>query len=222
MLKLCGFPISNYYNKVKFALIEKGVPFEEERHMTGRDSIAAGSPIGKVPFLKTDRGFLCESQAITDYIEDPPPNPPLYPRDPFARAKCRELIDFLELYLELPARRLYPEVYFGGKVSDDVKTSAREQLEKGMQALAHAAKFSPFIAGAEFTYADCAAHVHLPLISQVTKKIYGEDFLSRIPAIAAYLEKIRDRPAAKKVNEDRKADIERSVAAQKKAVTEKI
>lgn len=29
MLKLCGFAASNYYNKVKLALLEKGVPFEE-------------------------------------------------------------------------------------------------------------------------------------------------------------------------------------------------
>ena len=37
MITLCGFPISNYYNKVKLALLEKGVPFEEERVMTYSD-----------------------------------------------------------------------------------------------------------------------------------------------------------------------------------------
>jgi len=221
MLTLCGFPISNYYNKIKLALLEKGVPFEEEWHMTGADATEAGSAIGKVPFLKTDRGVLCESQAIVEYIEETHPNPPLYPRDPFARAKCRELIHFLELYLELPARRLYPEVYFGGSVSDEVKASAREQLEKGMKALAHAAKFAPFIAGTDFTYADCAASAHLPLISYCTKKIYGEDFLGRLPAIAPYLEELRARPHVKKVSEDRKAGIERSMAARKKTAAER-
>src|SRR5437016_3527774 len=30
MLKLCGFHISNYHNKVRIALLEKGVPFEED------------------------------------------------------------------------------------------------------------------------------------------------------------------------------------------------
>ena len=30
MLKLCGFHISNYHNKVRLALLEKGVPFEED------------------------------------------------------------------------------------------------------------------------------------------------------------------------------------------------
>ncbi|MBR7513261.1 glutathione S-transferase N-terminal domain-containing protein, partial [Mycobacterium tuberculosis] len=29
MLKLCGFSASNYYNKVKLALLEKNLPFEE-------------------------------------------------------------------------------------------------------------------------------------------------------------------------------------------------
>jgi glutathione S-transferase len=217
MLKLCGFPISNYYNKVKLVLLEKGIPFEEERHMTGKDSMECGSPMGKVPFLKTDQGVLCESQAIVEYLEETYPNPPLYPRDAFARAKCRELIHFLELYLELPARRLYPEAYFGGSVSDEVKSSARTQLEKGVKAFAHAAKFAPFIAGAEFTYADCAAYATLPLVSQTTKKIYGEDFLAQLPAVATYLEQLRARPTAKKVNEDRKADVERSMAERKSA-----
>lgn len=217
MLKLCGIPISNYYNKVKLALLEKEVPFEEERHRTGKDSIEAGSPMGKVPFLKTERGLLCESQAIVEYIEETYPTPPLYPRDAFARAKCRELIHFLELYVELPARRLYPEVYFGGTVSDEVKRSVREQLEKGIKALAHAAEFSPFIAGSEFSYADCAAYAHLPLISQSTKKVYGEDFVARIAGAAPYLERLRTRPTAKKVNADRKADIDRSMAERKSA-----
>ena len=29
MLTLCGFSASNYYNKAKLALMEKGLPFEE-------------------------------------------------------------------------------------------------------------------------------------------------------------------------------------------------
>lgn len=217
MLILCGFPVSNYYNKVKLALLEKGVPFQEERRMTGKEAIEGGSPTGKVPFLRTPQGVLCESQAIVDYIEDAFPQVPLYPRDAYERAKCREAIHFIELYLELPARRLYHECFFGGTVSDEVKRSAREELDKGVKALAHVVKFAPFLTGAQFTYADCAAFAHLPLVSQATKRIYGEDFLARVPGVAPYLEQIRARPHAKKANEDRKADIERSVAARKSA-----
>ena len=28
-ITLCGFSVSNYYNKVKFSLLEKGIPFTE-------------------------------------------------------------------------------------------------------------------------------------------------------------------------------------------------
>lgn len=30
MLKLCGFHISNYHNKVRIVLLEKGIAFDEE------------------------------------------------------------------------------------------------------------------------------------------------------------------------------------------------
>jgi len=52
MLKLYGFPVSNYTNMVQLALLEKGVPFEYV--LTTPDQSAttlAKSPRGKVPFL---------------------------------------------------------------------------------------------------------------------------------------------------------------------------
>ena len=100
MLTLCGFAASNYYNKVKFALLEKGVPFHEEQVWVG-ETDAGCSPLGKVPYLKTPQGPLCESAVIMEYIEDTCPDKPLRPTDPFAAAKVRELVTFLELHLEL-------------------------------------------------------------------------------------------------------------------------
>ena len=71
MIVLCGFSVSNYFNKVKLALLEKGVPFTEELVMTKRtdDAVLASSPLGKIPFIRTEHGGLCESQAILDYLE---------------------------------------------------------------------------------------------------------------------------------------------------------
>ena len=67
MLKLCGFRISNYHNKVRIALLEKGIPHEEDASCkpSQADEFLARSPAGKVPFLELDGGRrLCESQAI--------------------------------------------------------------------------------------------------------------------------------------------------------------
>jgi glutathione S-transferase len=215
MLKLCGFAVSNYYNKVKLSLLEKGIPFEEElAYPSQKEEFRKDSPMGKVPFLRTDRGVLTESQVLTEYIEDRFPEPPLYPKDPYDRARCRELIKHIELHIELPARRLYYEVFFGGSVSDETKKEVEQQLERGVRSLTHLARFEPFIAGKDFTHADCAAFVHLPLLGQATKKAYGRDFVEEyLPQAKPYLKMIGERPHAQKVNADRKAAFEAYAAA---------
>ncbi|MDP2165647.1 MAG: glutathione S-transferase [Hydrogenophaga sp.] len=206
MLTLCGFAASNYYNKVKLALLEKGVPFEEELAWVGQTDTAA-SPLGKVPYLKTDEGTLCESTVMLEYIEAKYPQHPLLPADPFAAAKVRELLRYLELHLELVARNLYPEAFFGGKVSDSAKEKTGQQLEKNVAAFAKLTRFSPFIAGDTFTLADCAALVHLPLVGSATKIIYGRDFLADLP-VRDYLKRMGERPTVQKVGADRKANTE--------------
>ena len=206
MITLCGFAASNYYNKVKLALLEKDVPFSEELAWVGETDLAA-SPLGKVPYLKTDEGALCESTVMLEYIEAKYPQPALLPADPFAAAKVRELLRYLELHLELVARNLYPEAFFGGKVSDSAKEKTAQQLEINVAAFAKLAKFSPYVAGDHFTLADCAAIVHLPLVSGATKIIYGRDFLADLP-VRDYLKAVGERPSVVKVNADRKTNTD--------------
>ena len=216
MLKLCGFAVSNYYNKVKIALLEKGIPFEEEHVLPSQDpAMLARSAMGKMPFLDFGNGqTLTESQVLLEYLEDAYPDKPLYPRDPLARARNRELITHMELYLELPARRLYRAAFFGGTVSDETKQLVNKELERGVRAFMKIAKFSPWVAGAEFTAADCAAAVHLPPVSLASKTTYGADaFGEHADAVKAYLKMAGERASVKKSNGDRKAYLE---ARQKK------
>ena len=44
MLTLCGFSASNYYNKVKLALLEKDLPFTEELAWVGETDRSASPP----------------------------------------------------------------------------------------------------------------------------------------------------------------------------------
>ena len=207
-MKLCGFHVSNYHNKVRIALLEKGIAFDEDPgcRPSQKDEFVARSAMGKVPFLELGGGeVLIESQAICEYLEDAHPQKPLLPRDPLARAKARELLIVLEMHVELVVRRLYRQAFFGGTVSDEVKQSAEKDLAKGLRALRRLVKFSPFIAGAELTLADCAAFVHLPLVSLTTRIIYGRDVLEDMAQVKPYLKMLGERPAFKRVNDDRKA-----------------
>lgn len=208
MLTLCGLALSNYYNKVKLAMLEKGIAFDEKLVMTSQDeALLQRSPMGKVPFLETSAGPISESEVQMAYLEDAFPDKPLLPKDPYARAKLRELVTYLELHIELEARKLYGEVFFKGpRVEDAARAAIEKNLKKSIAAFKRIAKFAPYVGGSEFTAADCAAYVHLPLVGSATKMAFGNDLLADAGIDwKAYLKLIGDRPSAQKLNADKKA-----------------
>jgi glutathione S-transferase len=209
MLTLHGFALSNYYNKVKLALLEKGVPFEEKYCGVQQkdEALLAASPLGKIPYLTTEQGCLSESQVILEYLEAVHPEPPLLPRDPFAAAKVRELVTFLDWHLEIAARQLYPSAFFGAApLSESNAARIRREIEQRVVGFRRIAKFAPFVAGDNFSMADCSAFANLPLVGMATSKIYGEDLLLAGGVdYKPYIRMIGERPSAQKVVADRKA-----------------
>ncbi len=216
MLKLYGFPLSNYYNKVKLALLEKGVPFEEVLVPFGREGKEDKSPLGKVPYIETESGFLCESQAIVEYIEARWPTPALLPADPWQAAKVREVITYCDLHVELCARQLYAQAFFGGTLPEKFIERVKGELIKNIAAFKQVAKFAPYAAGDTFTMADCAVYVSLPLAALASKIVCGEDLVAAAGIDwKGYVKLIEARPTAQKVAADRKADMARAAAAPK-------
>ena len=208
MITLYGHPVSNYYNKVKLALLEKGLPFTEQIVGTGStdEAVLAATPLGKIPFIRTAEGTLCESQVIVDYLEARWPQPALLPADAYAAAKVRELATFIDLHLELVVRALYPQAFFGGTVSDAVKAQVRERLQKNIPAFKRLVRFAPYVAGETFTLADCSAYAALPATGMATKAIYGEDLLMAAGVDwKSYIKLVSERPSAVRIAADRKA-----------------
>ena len=213
-ITLCGFPVSNYYNKVKLVLLEKGLPFTEEVVTTGSkdEAILAATPLGKIPFIRVNGQTLCESQVIVDFLDAQYPQHPLMPADPLAAAKLRELATFIELHLELVARELYGQAFFGAPANEEVNASVRKRLTKNIAAFRRLARFAPYVGGDTFTLADCAAWVSLPLIGASTKTVLGEDLLATAGVDwRGYGRMIGERPAAAKVMADRAASLKPKV-----------
>ncbi|AIO33711.1 glutathione S-transferase [Burkholderia pseudomultivorans] len=216
MLQLCGIPLSNYYNKVKFVLLEHDIPFEERPCglPISDPAVLADSPLGKIPYLKTDEGALFESQVIIEYLAARYPEKAILPSAPFAAAKVRELVETLELYLEWTAREIYTEAFFGGKVSDGMKAHVEKRLPRAIDAFKRMTKFAPYVMGDSFSLADIAAAVHLPVIGMATKAVYGRDFLLDAGIDwKAHAKQVGERPAAQRVAADRKAFVDASNAA---------
>jgi len=162
------------------------------------------SPMGKVPCIETEQGFLSETNIILEYIEETGSGAALMPTDPFERARVRELMKEIELYIELPARTTLAEAFFGGTVSDEVKATAQKNLEKGIACLKRNGKFSPYVAGSEFTYADILLQYSLGLASQCAKRVLDTDLLADLPEAKQLMATISQRPSAIRVAEEQK------------------
>jgi len=204
MIKLHGFPASNYFNMVKLALLEKGSAYEDVRVFTGQsEDILSKSAMGKVPFLETDQGYLSETAIILDYIEDTQDGPSFYPDNPFGKARVRELIKYTEAYLELPARRCYGEAFFGaGPTPEQTKTEVLTVMQRGASALRRQAGFAPYIAGDAITYADFVFLYTFPMAATVAKKVFDWDLSAELPGAEALIERLKTRAAVKTVDEE--------------------
>jgi glutathione S-transferase len=212
MLRLHGFSASNYYNIAKLALLEKELPFEEVLVYTGADEThhpeyLDKSPLGKVPCLETAAGFISESRCIVDYLERAYPARPLYPSDPFALAKTLELTQIVDLYLELAARRLLPNLLRNTPAPDRVAAEVLDTVRKGAKALSRLALFDAFVLGPTFGAADIAVTIHVPAARRILKTVLNEDPFADVPGLSEYLARVQSRPAVQKVRADRDANF---------------
>lgn len=217
MLKLHGLLISNYYNMVKHVLQHKGVPFEEVLAIPGADpSYLDKSPVGKVPCLETERGFLVETNVILDYLESAYPQPALAPADPWERAKMKELMKMAELYIELPARRLMPVVMMGAPLDANVVSEVRTTLEKGASAISKLGKFSPYVMGGQKTQADIFLRYAIGLAKSVGPQLLNFDIAQAIPQLTAWEARMADCPVAKSIDATVAEEMPKFMAMMKK------
>jgi len=213
MLKLHGFAVSNYFNMVRMVLAAKGIDYELVQTFPSQDeNWLSMSPMGKVPCLETEHGALAETAVIIEYLEDMFPERPLLPSDPFARARVRQMMHTLELYIELPARRLFPGVFFGGKNHELTIEEVKPVLEKGVRSVNALGKFSPFLMGDEATAADYMAMYSIDLAAAVAKKVYGWDILADMPGAADLLETLNSTPDAQSIAKEKAEQMAAFVA----------
>ena len=206
MLKLYGFSVSNYYNMVKLALLEKGLPFEEVLFYPGPSAEAlAISPRGKVPVLGVEQGFVNETSVILEYLEHSQKGTPLLPSDPFERSQVLALAKEIELYIELPGRACYGEAFFGMTVPDAIKDKTKAELLLGFASLGRHGKFAPYVAGDSLSTADLYFFYSVPLACAVAQKLFDLDLLAEMPAAKALLERLGQNPNVQRIAADKEA-----------------
>ena len=200
MLKLHGMTRSNYYNLARACLIYKGIPFEEVKAVPSQEEdYLSKSPMGKVPCLETEQGFISETLAIAEYLDALQPERPLLPTEPYARGKALELLRHVELDIELTARRCLPAAFFGAEASEELKATTKKDLARGVRAISRLYVCEPYATGSEFNLADLYTYFSFGLAGAIVQKIYGEDLLAELPQVRSLMERLADEPSIREV-----------------------
>ena len=200
-LTLYYHPLSSFCHKVLIALYEKEVPFTPHLVDLGdeqqRTSFRRLWPIGKFPVLRDEgRGVtVAESTLIIEYLQHHCPGTlELIPGRAGLAFATRRLDRLFDLYVHLPMQkivgdRLRPQdghdPHGVGEARNTMRT-ALDLLEAELDGLTWAN-------GHEFSLADCAAAPALFYANKVTP------IAERHPRVAAYLERLMQRPSYARV-----------------------
>lgn len=207
MITLHGFAASNYYNIVKHVLLYKEIPFEEHLIYSGGEEWLSISPVGKIPALTTADGqHLSETTVICDYLEEVYTQNPLYPADPVARAKVRQIMKIAELYLELSSRKLIAYAFSGKPAPEKVQEDVRHVTRRGISAMNRLCRFSPYIAGDSLTMADIYVLYVNSVVNSIGSRLLDWDILAEIDGMKPWSKALRETDIARKVEADRLAN----------------
>ncbi|MFU8815010.1 MAG: glutathione S-transferase family protein [Pseudomonadales bacterium] len=157
-------PLSPYGQKVKIALMEKGVAFTAPLPSNIGSGATAGefarvSPRGEVPALVDDDVAVFDSTVILEYIEDRWPQPPLLPSAPAERARVRMLEEIMDSHFEAITWGLSEIRNFGrasGELADTMLTRGGEQIAAWYRWLDQQLGDRSWFNGAQFGWGDLA------------------------------------------------------------------
>jgi glutathione S-transferase len=200
MIKLHGFPMSPNTKRALLGLEEVSATYEfvPVDLMSGehrRAEYLALNPTGRVPVLVDGSFVLWESNAILQYLAATFPDKKLDGDGPAGRAKVAQWLFMNAAHLSpafahvfahtirLPEDKRIPQLVENGRV----------EIERGLKALEGQLASGPYVLGA-LTIAD------LSLAATVAVAPMLNVDLSVHPKVAAWMQRMQERPSFKKVN----------------------
>jgi glutathione S-transferase len=168
-MKLYSGPLSLFTAKVRIALDEKSLEYDrvevgwtrENRYLPHHPEVVALNPKREVPVLVDGDLVVYDSTLILEYLEDRYPEPALLPRDPAARARCRQIEAAADEVLFPFVWDLIEEVFYPSAAPDDVRIAGAREGIAGIHELWDKELAGRACFGDAFGIADIGAFVML-------------------------------------------------------------
>ena len=200
MLTLFDTPLSPYAQKVKMALLEKGIAFEARiPGALDTPEFRAISPRLEVPVLVHGELSLFDSTVIMEYIEDAWPEPPLRPASAVDRARVRTLEEICDTAYDAVTWGV-AEINVFKRASGDTAAAmlerARAQIAGLNARLERDLHGRTWFNGDSFGYGDVCVY---PFVNGAAAVGYKPDAGG---ALDTWLRAMRKRPSADRIKQD--------------------
>ena len=200
-LVLYQHPFALYCWKPLIALYERNLPFTADLVEADRSALAALWPPASIPVLIDDGAVLPESSIIVEHLDRHGDAPPLIPTDRDEALSARLWDRVADGYLATPVQTIVGDALrppdakdpHGPSDSHATLDLAYATLERQLSGRDHDA----WLAGDEFTLADCAA----------APALHYADVLHPLdraghPSLAAYYDRLLERSSVARVVEE--------------------
>ena len=209
MLKIYGALLSPFVRKVRCVLTEKQVAYElvaTNPFDKGGDFLKR-SPLGRIPALDDEQGrSLADSTVIAEYLEERFPSPPLFPRDPYDRARVRWFDEYADggmgpsLTGKVFFQRVISAKLMRNAADERVVASGLAEVPTYFTYLERELGGSEYLVGGRFTLADVSVMSQLVNLAHAGVTIDTTTY----PALARWFARITERPTvAPLITQDR-------------------
>ena len=193
-------PLSPYVQKVKIALLEKGVAFRVVGPGAPADEMQAGfgpqNPRLEVPLFLHGDTAVFDSTIILEYIEDAWPDPSLLPKAPARRARVRMIEEAMDTHFEANTWGLGEVRVFGrggAELGPDLDRFACDEIAAWYRWLDAELGRSEWFNGSDFGWGDLCV---IPFVNGAARF----DLLPEADTgLARWLARINGRPAVSEV-----------------------
>ncbi len=201
MAKVYGVALSPFVRKVRVALAEKGIAYEQDPVIPVNVSAEyrKKSPLGKIPAFEDGDRTLADSSVICAYLDRVHPNPALYPADSYDYARALWFEEYGDGGLvpvigpKIFFQKVVGPMFFQQKTDEAVVKKALEEELPPMFDYLESQTDGPFMVGKHLTVGDIgltSPFVNLRLAG------HGVDS-KRWPKLAAYIDRMFSRPSFK-------------------------
>jgi glutathione S-transferase len=190
-MKLFTYATSPYARKIRMMLDCKCIAYEPVERcysLDRKEDLREVNPRAEVPTLVLDDGrVITDSSIIGEYLEEAFPNPPLFPHDPYQRARMRKIDDLCDRSFDAVSFGFF----FGQFRADPAMQQAAVAEFRGLLGILERELGAENYFCGDLSMADFAAICHVPLARVM--KVSLRDF----PHLGEWLARMRSNGAVR-------------------------